>query len=216
MIKTALAVGPRGEGSVDQEGPARVLIKTALTVSPRGEGGVDQEGPARVLIKTAVAVSPRSEAGVDQEGAARVLIKTAVAVGPRGEGGVDQEGAARVLIKTAVAVGLRSEPNRAAARHARCRDGGGRPESGPASARCCVYGSVGETGGHRLAVLEALGLVEDLGIDLAQLGRVLAAMVATEEQLTAGRQGDAHVGLGAASVTAVCRGQRLHGQGACH
>src|SRR5512139_1102847 len=55
---------------------------------------------------------------------------------------------------------------------------------------------------------ELVGLVVEVPRDLAELGLVGPAMVATEQQLAAGRHGHADVRLGAAAVAAVRRGKR--------
>ena len=51
--------------------------------------------------------------------------------------------------------------------------------------------------------VEPARLVVDGDRDVAQLLRVLPAVVGAEEQLSTGRQGDANVGLRAAAVTTV-------------
>ena len=60
---------------------------------------------------------------------------------------------------------------------------------------------------------QLLGLVHDAGRDLAELVTVLAGVVGAEEQLTTALELHAKVGLGAASVAAVDRGERRGGGG---
>ena len=59
-------------------------------------------------------------------------------------------------------------------------------------------------------LVEALGLVDDLRRHVLELGKVLAPVVCTEEELAPRVQAGAHVGLGATAVAAV-----RHGQGRC-
>src|SRR5437879_12409264 len=83
--------------------------------------------------------------------------------------------------------------------------------------RSCSHAAERSAGRSRLSALVArsgrLGggklvrLVVDLGGDGAQALFVLLAVVGTEEELAAGGEGDAEVGLRAAAVTAVERGE---------
>ena len=59
-----------------------------------------------------------------------------------------------------------------------------------------------------VALTIAVGLVVDVGRDLAQLVAVLAGVVCTEEELAATLQGHPKVCLRAAAIAAVDRGQR--------
>lgn len=54
---------------------------------------------------------------------------------------------------------------------------------------------------------DPLGLVLDLERDLLQLVGVLLAVVCTEEEVKSAGERNSHVGLRAASITAICRGQ---------
>ena len=61
---------------------------------------------------------------------------------------------------------------------------------------------------------ELVGLVDHVGRDLAELVAVLAGVVGAEEQLTAGLELHAKVGLGSATVTAI-RGRQRRAGGNC-
>ena len=65
--------------------------------------------------------------------------------------------------------------------------------------------AVGSDGGR---VGQLVGLVDDVGGDLAELVTVLAGVVGAEEQLTTRLELDPQVGLGSATVTAVRGAQR--------
>src|SRR3954449_3396445 len=70
-------------------------------------------------------------------------------------------------------------------------------------------------GSDRRCVGQLLGLVDDVGRDLAELLAVLAGVVGTEEQLTAGLELDPQVGLRSATVTAVRGAQGRGARGNC-
>jgi hypothetical protein len=55
--------------------------------------------------------------------------------------------------------------------------------------------------------VQLVGLVDERDGDLLQLVTVLTGVVGAEQQLPTGLELDAKVGLGSATVTAVCRGQ---------
>lgn len=69
----------------------------------------------------------------------------------------------------------------------------------------CLVGGTGLYGG------EPIRLILYIRGDLLELGLELAPVVGAEEQFTAADEDDAQIGLGAATVTAVCCGQRTRG-----
>ena len=71
-------------------------------------------------------------------------------------------------------------------------------------------------GGELWRVCESVGFVVDLQGDPAQAGFVPLSMVCAEEELSAARQPHPDVGLGAAAIAAVSRGQRGRGKRSIH
>src|SRR3954451_16530287 len=82
----------------------------------------------------------------------------------------------------------------------------GRRPGAPATSCLCASGLV--VARDRGSVPELVGLVVELGGDLAQLGAVLTGVVGAEEQLTTRGEHDAKVGLGPAPVAPLDRGER--------
>jgi len=68
---------------------------------------------------------------------------------------------------------------------------------------------------RRGSVNQLVGLVDDIGRDLAELVAVLTSVVGAEQEFSAGLELHAKVGLGSATVAAVRSGERGGAGGNC-